>query len=526
MAPMSFDAVIRRGSVYDGTGSAPTIADIAVENGKIVALGRIAEEAALEIDAKGLAVAPGFIDIHSHSDYTLLVDPRAKSAIFQGVTLEVIGNCGHGCFPLRNPALARSAIYGISADVPLTWSTGAAYLDRLDRARPAVNVVTLVPNGQLRLAAVGMDERPASADELAEMQRLLEEGLEAGAFGYSTGLEYAAEAGASAAEIEALCRIVARRGGIYATHTRYRDTGAAEAVEEAITTARNTGIRLQISHLLPRGGHDDCMRCLELVHKASADGQDLAFDMHTRLFGLTFLHTILPAWVQARGPAELGNILADAEARRQILSHRSILTACGRWDRVVLLDNDTCPDLARLDFEEIGRRLGRLPGDAALDILARAAHAPRPPMAIAMVYDEADQREAFADPLCVPASDATALTPDGPLAGSVFHGAYTWAAWFWRFSVREHNLLAPEAAIHKLTGQPAVTLGIGDRGTLRPGNWADIVVFDPATFAEMGTTFEPNRLATGVRHVLVNGVPALLDGQYTDQRSGVVIRRR
>lgn len=521
---MALDIVIREGSILDGTGAAPFVADIAVEDGKIAAVGRVAARAAVEIDAKGLAVAPGFIDIHSHSDYTLLVDPRAKSSIFQGVTLEVVGNCGHGCFPLRDPVLARAAIYGISKDVPLSWSTAVAYLERLERARPAVNVLTLVPNGQLRLATVGMADRPATAVELGQMQHLLEEGLEAGAFGYSTGLEYAAEAGASAAEIEALCRTVARRGGIYATHTRYRDAGAPKAVEEAIATARNVGVRLQISHLLPRGGHSDCERCLELVHAARASGQDLAFDMHTRLFGLTFLHTMLPAWVHASGPAELGRILADPGNRRQILAHPSILTAGGRWGRVVLLDNEVCPELARLDFEEIGRRLSRSPGDAALDILARAAHAPQPPMAIAMVYDVADQRAAFADPLCVPASDATALAPDGPLAGSAFHGAYTWASWFWRFAVREHRLLTPEAAIHKLTGQPAAILGLGDRGTLRAGNWADITVFDPVTFTDTGTTFEPNHLATGVHHVLVNGVRVLADGSYSDRRAGAVLR--
>jgi N-acyl-D-aspartate/D-glutamate deacylase len=523
---MGLDIIIRGGTVYDGTGAEPIIADVAIEDGKIAAIDHIAAKAEREIDANKLAVAPGFIDIHSHSDYTLLVDPRAKSSIFQGVTLEVVGNCGHGCFPFRDTALARTAIYGIGADVPLTWSTAASYLDRLDRARPAVNVLTLVPNGQLRLATVGMEQRPATADELRTMQRLLEEGLETGAFGYSTGLEYAAEAGASAAEIEALCRTVAKRGGIYATHTRCRDADAAKAVEEAITTARNAEVRLQISHLLPRGGHADCERCLELVHVARVSGQDLAFDMHTRLFGLTFLQTILPAWAQAGGPEELRRILADPDARRRILARPSILTAGGRLGGVVLLDNDVCPEFARLAFDEIGRRLGRSPGDAALDIVARAIGALQPPMAIAMVYDETDQCAAFADPLCMPASDATALSPDGPLAGSAFHGAYTWASWFWRFSVRDHRLLAPEAAIRKLTNQPAEILGLRDRGTLRAGNWADIAVFDPTRFADVGTTFEPNRLATGMHYVLVNGIPVLEDGAYSDRRSGAVLRRR
>lgn len=188
-------------------------------------------------------------DIHSHSDYTLLVDPRAVSAIRQGVTLEAIGNCGHGCFPIHDPELARSIIYGYDEAVPLSWTTLPQYIERLEGAHPAVNVLTLVPNGQLRLAAVGLQERPATAQELAAMSGQLEQALEDGAWGYSTGLEYASEIGVPEEEIEALCRVVARHGALYATHTRDRDDHALEAVGEAIRTAERTGVRLQVSHL-------------------------------------------------------------------------------------------------------------------------------------------------------------------------------------------------------------------------------------------------------------------------------------
>jgi N-acyl-D-aspartate/D-glutamate deacylase len=207
------------------------------------------------------------------------------------------------------------------------------------------------------------------------------------------------------------------------------------------------------------------------------------------------------------------------------LAHRSILTASGDWGRVVLLDNDVCPQYARLDFEEIGRRRGQTAGDAALDILAMSANASRPLMAIAMVYGVADQALAFSHPLCVPASDATALAPDGPLAGSAFHGAYTWAAWFWRFAVNEQRLFSPAEAVAKLTSQPARVLGFSDRGRVEPGQKADLVVFDPHRFAETGTTFEPNRFAVGMRHVLVNGKIALREGVFTGTRAGQVIRR-
>ena len=224
--------------MFDGLGSPGVPADVLIRDGAISEISAIPSVEAVEIDARGLYITPGFIDIHSHSDFTLLVDPRAVSSISQGVTLEVIGNCGHGCFPLVDKTLARNSIYGITDDISLNWSSGAEYLDLLDKVQPAVNVLTLVPNGQLRQAAMGMKDGPATADELRQMLRYLEEGLDAGAFGISTGLEYPIEAGAAASEIEALLEPVARRDLLYSTHTRRRDKGAVGAVVEALDTAR------------------------------------------------------------------------------------------------------------------------------------------------------------------------------------------------------------------------------------------------------------------------------------------------
>jgi len=249
---MTADLVVRNGTVLDGMGGDPRRADIVVSGGRIAAIGAVGEVDAPELDATRLTVAPGFVDIHSHSDYTLLIDPRAVTAIQQGVTLEVIGNCGHGCFPIRDPELARNAIYGLDDAVPISWSRPGEYFDRLEHARPAVNVLSLVPNGQLRLAVVGLQHRPATSDELREMRAWLEEGLEQGAWGLSTGLEYAAEAGVPEAEIEALCETAARFDALYATHTRRRDEGAADAVAEAVRTAEHARVRLQVSHLIPR----------------------------------------------------------------------------------------------------------------------------------------------------------------------------------------------------------------------------------------------------------------------------------
>ena len=520
------DLVVRGGLVFDGTGAPPVEADVAVSGGRVAEVGRISGRALVEIDASGLAVAPGFIDIHSHSDYTLLVDPRAVSAVHQGVTTEVVGNCGHGCFPIRDRLLSSRIIYGFDGQVPIDWSTPAAYLERLERARPAVNVMTLVPNGQLRLAAMGLADRPAGEAEVAAMTHLLEEGMDAGAWGYSTGLEYATEQGAREPEITALAAAAARRGGLYATHTRDRDQDAVGAVEEAIRTARAAGARLQVSHLAPRSGPDHTARCVDAVDGARAAGDDIAFDMHTRLYGLTFLYAMLPHWLLGESPESQARHLGMRESRERIRSHRSIITGLGDWGRVFLLDNEVWPDLARLDFEEIGRRRGSGAFDAACDLLRDSVGADRAPMVIMRSYTQEMQESVFAHELCVPGSDATALAPDGPLAGSAFMGAYGWAAWFWRFMVCDSARLTPEAAIHKLSGQPADILGLADRGLLTPGMRADLAVFDPGSFADTATTFEPNKLATGMRHVVVNGTITLRDGSLTGKRAGEVLRKR
>jgi len=522
---MQPDLVIRNGLVLDGSGHPGQLADIEVSAGRITAIGVVEAHAAREIDATGLVVTPGFIDIHSHSDYTLLVDPRAQSALYQGVTLEVLGNCGHGCFPLRDKQLAKRAIYGITDDLPLAWSSAAGYFERLEAARPAVNVLSLVPNGQLRLAAVGLQARPAAAAELQQMVAELEQALDAGAFGYSTGLEYPAESAASRIEIETLCRVVARRGGVYATHTRFRDQGAVEAVEEAIATAESTGVRLQISHLLPRGGSADCQRCVAAVDAALRSGLPVAFDMHTRLFGLTFLHAMLPPWLTEDRPEQLRALLMQREIRDQLLAHKSIVTASGNWRRLVLLDNAIYPQYARMSFEEIGLRRRQSPGDAAIDLLAGSLESKTPLMVIAWVYDADDQQLAFAHERCMPGSDATTLCTDGPLAGSQFHGAYSWAAFFFRFCVRERGFLKREEAVRRLTSVPAAVLGLHDRGVLKVGCRADIAVFDAEEFGEDATTFEPNRLAKGMRHVIVNGRVALANKQLTGERAGQLLRR-
>jgi N-acyl-D-aspartate/D-glutamate deacylase len=523
------DLLIRGGTVVDGTGDPGHVADVGIAGGRIAAIGDLSAIPALDmLDAADLVVAPGFIDIHSHSDFTLLADPRAQSSIAQGVTTEVIGNCGHGCAPIVDPHAVTGNIYGYLSEYPLDWRTTAAYLERLDAATPAVNIVPLVPNGNLRLAAIGTEHRQATPNELTAMVRLLTEGLDAGAFGFSTGLEYAAERATTEEDTVQLCRVTARAGGIYATHTRNREVRAVEAVEEAIRVATAAEIPLQISHITPRKGGppDAAERAVAAVDRALADGLDVAFDMHTRTYGFTNLSAALPGWVAQGTPDEIRSRLGDPEVRAEIRSFDSLIASFGRagWEKVHLYSCPAAPELAGTSFLEMAGPAGN-PMDAVIDVLRLSADDIHTPMCSCDSYTEEELLATYRHPACTLGSDATALATDGPLAGSTFPGAYSWAAWFWRRFVRERGDFTMEAAVRKLSAEPARRYGLRGRGILEPGAWADVIAFDPATFGETAMMSEPNQLAIGMRHVIVNGVVTRRDGIDTGDRGGRVLRR-
>jgi len=529
---MSIDLVITNGTILDGTGGDPFVGDVAIENGRIADIGTIELAAGIPtLEASGLVVAPGFVDIHSHSDFTLVVDPRAVSSITQGVTLEVVGNCGHGCAPIGDPELARSNIYGCPAEHTIPWRSVAEYLDRLEAGRPAVNVATLVPNGNLRLVVAGLVDRASTRDELSQMKRLLAQGLEEGAIGFSTGLEYGPERGCPPEEIVELCRVAADAGGFYATHTRNRSGEAKETIREAIDTAAAAHIPLQISHIsvvarLIEDGHFAVEQALRQVDEANRIGLDVGFDMHTRLFGTTHLSAILPPWALEGSKAEVAARLRSLSSRREMREHASIITALARddWTKIVLFESQALPAYSRRSIADIATELGNDAFDAMYDILAAEIDDLHSLMVIALSYREEDLRVAFEHPQCMIGSDATALAPDGPLAGSSFHGAYTWAAWFFRHFVREKKMITPQEAVRRLTSLPASRVGLTDRGIVRPGACADLAIFDPESFGECGTMFEPNQVARGMVHVVVNGVVSLQDGQISTARGGQVLR--
>ncbi len=523
------DLVVSGGTVVDGTGALGIRTDIGVTGDRITAIGDLAAaESHSTLDATGMVVAPGFIDIHSHSDFTLLVDPRAQSAIAQGVTTEVIGNCGHGCAPLTEPERYWGNIYGHVPGFPTEWRTTAEYLNRMDEGRPAVNIAALVPNGNLRLASVADPGKPATPREVATMVHHLEEGLDAGAFGYSTGLEYDAERASPEDETAALCRVVGQKNGLYATHTRNKEVRAVEAVEEGLRVAKASGVRIQVSHIIPRrGGTPNALdRVMDAVGSAHSMGIDAAFDAHTRLHGITNLSAALPANALLGGPDQVRARLTDPAFRDKMREYESLISsfALGGWDRVYLFKSKHLPEQVGKNFAALAPPNGDA-FDAILDVLAAEADDPHAPMCICHSYEEEELRRTFRHPLCTVGSDATALAVDGPLAGKEFLGAFTWAAWFYRRMVRETGDLTIGEAIRKLAAAPADRLGLSDRGRIQKHAHADLAIFDPQRFGERGTLDHPNQLAEGMSHVVVNGVVALQNGVPTGDRGGRVLRR-
>ena len=507
---------------------------MAVAHGRIAGVGRIPRPDGVPcVDAAGCYVTPGFIDIHSHSDFTLMVDPRAVSSIMQGVTLEVVGNCGHGSAPIGDPSRTRSNIYGCRSGYEIGWRTVGEYLDRLEGRRPAVNVMTLVPNGNLRLAACEALDRPSTPDELEKMKRLLAQGLEEGAVGYSTGLEYGPERDCPEEEISDLCAIATEYGGVYTTHTRNRMGQAEEAVAEAIRTAETADAPLQISHIssvarLSDDGGWAVDLALEQVDRARSNGLDVQFDMHTRLFGTTNLSAALPLWVLEGSSKVIAGRLRDPSVRLEMESCESIVTslAQGDWERIVIFHSPAQPELAGKSIAELAAAGTGSASDAICDILYAASDRLHEVMVIAFSYREADVRPAFEHPFCMVGSDATALSTDGPLKDDTFHGAYTWASWFFRHFVRGPESVQPagsRAQADDAAGFPAGVVRPGcdpQWGACGPGHFRSKRILrtgEPRT--------SPTGRAAGMRHVLVNGGIAMTDGVLTGQRYGRVLRR-
>jgi N-acyl-D-amino-acid deacylase len=513
----------------DGTGARRVHADVAVHDGRIVAVGDAAD-ADRVIDARGLVVAPGFIDMHAHSDLAVLTDSDHLARVAQGVTLEVLGQDGLSYAPSDPPTLRqlRRQLAGWNGDpdgLAWDWHTVGGYLDRIDRGA-AVNVAYLVPQGTLRMMCVGNDDRPATGAEMAAMRARLDTALAEGAVGMSSGLTYVPGMYADTGELIDLCRIVARYGGYYSPHHRSYGAGALEAYAEMIAVAAASGCPVHLTHATMNFpvNAGRAAELIALVDAAIADGVDVTLDSYPYLPGATTLAALLPSWAAIGGPDALTGRLRDPAARARIA------------DDLERTGSDGCHGVP-IDWSTIQISGVRHPGLSAavgLSVAEAAAREHRPPAEFCFdllladdlgtaclmhVGDETNVRAILRHPAHLVGSDGL-LTGDRPHPRG-------WGA-FPRFLaryVRDEGLLTLEECVAKMTGRAARRLGLADRGVIAPGTAADVVVFDPDTVADRATFDDPRRTPDGIPYVMVNGEFVIDDGIRTSHTPGRSIRR-
>jgi N-acyl-D-amino-acid deacylase len=526
------DLKIEGALVLDGTGSAAARADVGIRDDTIVAVGDLSRERAGQtLLAPGRVVAPGFIDIHSHSDWRLWANRRAESKVRQGVTTEVLGNCGFSPAPVSDAHLEdlRGFALALPSGLDFRWRSVGEYLQALEGEGLAVNVIQLVGHGALRVAAMGFARRSPSAGELLAMQRGLAEGLEAGAWGMSTGLIYAPGSYASTEELVAVARAVRGRG-LYASHIRGEGATLLEALREAIRVGTEADLPVQVSHLKAAGRAQwgRMGEALALLDQAVTTGVDVSADVYPYTASSTTLRALLPDWALEGGRQALLERLRDPGARerlRRALEEPETGQPLGdrlAWSDIVIATCPRCPDTEGRRLDDLAAARGEPPARTLLELLLAAEG---DVSVVLFQLHEDDLRRALTHPRVMIGSDGSALAPTGELGrGKPHPRSYgTFPRVLARY-VREERVLSLAAAVHKMTGLPARRLGLRDRGVIRPGARADLVVFDPRRVADEATYDDPHRYPSGIEHVLVNGRFVIRDGEHTGHLPGRVLR--
>jgi N-acyl-D-amino-acid deacylase len=526
----TFDVVLRGGTVLDGTGAPAFTADVAVRGDAIVAIGEIAaSQAARAFEVRGLHVCPGFVDMHTHSDSSILIYPGDESRARQGITTEITGNCGSSAAPLAGVAAEDARRYFAVDAIDASWTDVASYFASIERMRFAVNQAMLVGQGTLREGVVGADDREARPEELEKMVRALEEALEQGALGLSTGLEYTPGRYTPTAEIVALSRVVARRGGFYASHIRNEERQLLEAVDEAIRIGRLAGVRVEVSHVKAsgRGNWGKQVASLALIESARRDGVEVLGDAYPYTAYSTGLTVTFPGWALDGGDAPTLKRLRGPERdriRREVddyVRHGDP----GDYDLIVIASVRT-----EGNQRFVGKNLAEVAATWKVD----------PAEALLRIVDEEDTQVSYIGhgmspenvervlrhPLVMIGSDGHALAPTGRALLSRPHprsyGCYPRVLGYY---CRERRIFDLETAVRKMTSMPADQAGLPDRGRVAPGKKADLVVFDAATVRDGATFEEPHRYPVGITHVLVNGAFVVENGASTGGRPGRVLRK-
>jgi N-acyl-D-amino-acid deacylase len=526
-----FDVLISGGTVYDGTGADPVIADVAVSGDRVVQVRPTGQapagqadrpDAVVRIDATGKAVCPGFINILSHSSHSILADPRSLGELTQGVTTEIFGE-GSSMGPLT-PEM-RAELAADLSDVEVTWNRLREYLDYVERRGTSQNVASFIGGGTIREYGVGYEMRPATPAELDRMRAIVAEEMAEGALGIASALIYPPGSYAGTAEITQMCAVAARYDGCYASHIRSEGEDLHGAIGEFLTICRNAGLRGEMFHLKAAGRlHWDKMDgAIELLERARAAGEPVTADVYPYPASSTGLTTIIPERFHEGGHAAMYDRLSDPRVRAEI---RAELSQSGRWgdvneaDSVLILQvtRDENRDCQGRTLADIAAGRGTDPIDTALDLIA--SDRSRVGCAFFSMSEE-NLRKALVRPWVAVSSDGASMAPEGAFLDAPTHPrAYGSFARVLGHYARDEKLLTLADAIHRISGLPASTLGLAGRGVVQEGSFADIVVFDPATIVDNATFANPHQLATGVSEVIVNGKVTISDGAFTGELAG------
>ncbi|PYR42103.1 MAG: hypothetical protein DMF95_29290 [Acidobacteria bacterium] len=522
-----FDLLVTNARIIDGTGGPPVAGSVAVRDGRIAGVGRVTGTAARTIDAHGLVLAPGFIDAHSHSDYALLTDGNAESKIRQGVTTEVIGESGS--VAPQKPSAARN------------WSDFAGYFAAIEKSKVSVNLLSYIGLGQVREYVMGSDDRAPTADELSKMTALVSEEMKHGAYGVATGLIYSPNAYASLDELIALSKPAAAAGGLYASHLRYDGDKLRDGLEEAIAIGEGARIPVHVFHLKVTGAKNvgRMKEVIAIVEAAQKRGVEIAADQYPYVASSTGLIQTIPPWAHEGGNAKLVARLKDPATRARIRKEmddpnptwENRLISAGTWHNVQIasLPARTGMETGYKRFEgwrvdDAAKEMGRDPYDFVFEMLIANGGSVS---CVWFIIDESDLKLAMKQPWVSVGSDGSALATSGPLRTGVPHPRNfgTFPRVLGKY-VREEHVIPLEQAVHKMSGLTASQLHIKDRGLIKDGMAADLVIFDPATVADRATFTDPFQYPVGIPTVIVNGRVVLDNGRHTGERPGVVIRGR
>ncbi len=523
-----FDLLIYNGTIIDGLNKEPFKADLGIIGDKIVAIGRISlMESNKRINANGLCVTPGFIDIHTHSDDSFLLNPFMESKIRQGVTTEVAGNCGHSYAPLAGEAINQAEKYLARYDYPLKWQSMGEYLAMIEEKSISTNAIAQVGHGTIRAGVMGYDMRKPTEKELYSMKYMLASALEEGALGFSTGLIYPPSSYAQPEEIIELAKVVAKHDGIYTTHMRNEGDMLLESVEESIDVARKAGVRVEISHHKAVGKNNwgKTVESLALIDKARNSGLSITCDQYPYIAAATSLTSRVPDWAHEGGLDKMVERLKAHETSSRIKeeiktrmpddsSYEAVLIAGCRSD--ISLEGLTLLDIARKwsipPVEVIFKLL--INNNGLVDI-------------VSFGMCEEDIGRVMKSPFVMIGSDAGAKATYGPLSeGKPHPRSYGTFPRVLGYYSRELKIINLVEAVYKMTGFPAKTLGLSRRGILSVGNYADITIFDPATVIDKATYIQPHQYPQGINYVIVNGVVTVEKGEHTKALKGRVIRRK